>query len=631
MKNLIILLSLVWSCLATSKIIPIEDFIKPPEFITVKISPDGSKLVGVMRLNDRDKVAVIDLKNMTPLSAKDFGEDRIIRGVTWANNDTVLMTVAKSVGYLDRKGKWDGIYAMRFDGKNSSALFSPENTYGVSIIDGLPKQKRKILIVERKAGGAHIYEYDLRSERTKVKAQPADKHAGLPSLNLKNQPIVAVGYHYDTESTYLWYKTGEAKSWNHLDLAKGKKEVTTSFGGNSSDPNFVYILSNHDAPTVGLFKLNLTNGKMKKIYRNDTVDIMGSIENQNGEAIGFVLEPGYPEVVWVNKKDPIAVIYQGLKQAFPGEQINLYNYTNDNKKMIFNVSSDKNSGEFFLLDLEKNKIKPLVKNRSWIDPKEMASMKPISITARDGIELHGYLTLPPGKEPKNLPLVVNPHGGPHGVRDFWGYNPEVQLLANRGYAVLQLDYRGSGGYGREFQMSGYRKWGREMQDDLTDATLWAVDQGIADKERLCLYGGSYGGYATLQGLVREPDLYKCGVGYVGVYDLKVWKRCSDTVSKGGSRGQRYLTKVHGTDKAELEAYSPAYNTNKIKAKVFLAHGEDDVRVPMCQLNSLVKGLKASGVDYEVMTRDEGHGYQDPKNRMDFYSRLLSFLDENIGH
>ncbi len=630
MKNLIILLSLVWSCLATSKTIPIEDFIKPSEFVTVSISPDGSKLAGVLELEDRDKVAVIDLKSMKPLSAKEFGEKRKVRNITWANNDTVLMSVQKIEGYLDRKGKWDGIYAMKFNGKNSKAIFAPGNTYGVSIIDGMPNNKRKILIREAKRGGVHNFIYDLRSKKSKMLAMPADKYASAPSLDTKYRPVVSVGFDLDTESTYLQYKTGESKSWKKLDLAEGKKEITTYFGGNSNEPNIVYILSNHDAPTVGLFKLNLTNGNLKLLYRNDKVDISGSIENAENETIGFTLVPDYPEVVWVNKKDPITLVYKGLKQSFPGQAIDIFNFTLDKKQMVFRVSSDTNPGEYFLLDLSTNKIKSLVKKRSWMDPKEMAKMKSITIKARDGKELHGYLTLPPGKDPKNLPFVINPHGGPI-ARDYWGFNPEVQLMANRGYAVLQLNYRGSSGYGLDFQQAGYLKWGSEMQDDLTDATMWAVNQGIADKERLCIYGGSYGGYATLQSLVREPDLYKCGIGYVGVYDLKKMRTCGDTAAKNGKRGRDYLTKINGTDNNMLREFSPAFNTNKIKAKVLLAHGEDDVRVPMCQLNSLVKGLKSTGVDYEVMTRDEGHGYQDPKNRMDFYSRLLSFLDENIGH
>ncbi len=636
MKKLLILSLLFLSGIVNSKTIPLEDFTKPSEFTNVSISPDGKKLAGVMELDGMDKVTIIDLKNMKPLSAKTFGENRRVGNLTWANDDTILMSVNKRVGNLDRKGKWDGIYAMRFDGKKSKALFvggsatKGSNTFGVSIIDGLINDKNHIMIREFKRGGAHVFKYNMKSERKTMMSEPADKYSGAPFLNKKNQPIVATSFNPITRNTFVYYKRGDAKNWQKLNLAGNNTDVTFNFGGNSKDPNEVYILSNHDAPTVGVFKLNLNTGTLKKIYRNDLVDITAPIQNPQKETIGFILMPGYPEILWVNKKDPISIAYKGLKQAFPNSYVFINNYTRDNNQMVFRVSSDINPGEFYILDLTKNKIKPLINSRSWINMKEMSSMKPITITARDGVELHGYLTLPKGKEAKNLPLVVNPHGGPHGPRDQWGYNPEIQLMANRGYAVVQINFRGSGGYGVDFQKSGHMKWGREMQDDVTDATLWAIDQGIADKERVCLYGGSYGGYATLQGLVREPDLYKCGIGYVGVYDLKKMRTCGDIASKGGY-GRKFLNRVIGKDDAELKANSPAYNTDKIKAKVFLAHGEDDVRVPMCQLNSLVKSLKTSGVDYEVMVRDEGHGYQDPQNKIDFYSRLISFLDENIGH
>ena len=636
-KNKLIIISLLlWAGFVTGKILPLEDFTKPSEFTNVSISPDGKKLAGVMELDGMDKVAIIDLKNMKPLSAKTFGENRRVGNLTWANDDMILMSVNKRVGNLDRKGKWDGIYAMRFDGKQSSALFTggsatqKSNTFGVSIIDGLVDDKKHILIREAKIGGAHVYKFNLKSKRRTMKSEPADKYSDAPSLNIKHEPIVSLAFDPISRNTFIYYKQGHLKNWTKLDLGGNKTDVTFRFGGNTNNPNEVYILSNHDASTVGVFKLNLTNGNLKLIYRNDIVDITGGIQNPAKETIGFIFMPGYPEILWVDKKDPIAVAFKGLQQAFPNSYITINNYTRDNNQMVFRVFSDVNPGEFYILDLAKQKIKPLVNSRPWVNMKEMSHMKPISITARDGVELHGYLTLPIGKEAKNLPLVVNPHGGPHGPRDQWGYNPEIQLMANRGYAVVQINFRGSGGYGVDFEKSGHMKWGREMQDDVTDATLWAIDQGIADKDRVCLYGGSYGGYATLQGLVREPDLYKCGIGYVGVYDLKKMRTCGDIASRGSS-GKKFLNRVIGKDDAELKANSPSYNTDKIKAKVFIAHGEDDVRVPMCQLNSLVKSLEISGVDHEVMTRDEGHGYQDPQNKIDFYSRLLSFLDENIGH
>ena len=630
-KYAILLLILV-STVGFSKQLSVDDFMKSPEFTNVSISPDGKRLAGVMELDGMDKVAIIDLKNMKPLSAKTFGENRRVGNLTWSSNEVILMSVNKRVGNLDRKGRWDGVYAMRFDGKKDQTIFAPaskaQRGSSVAIVDGLEDDPKRIIIREFKGGGQHTFIYNLRSGKRKVLAEPADKYAGAPFLNTKNESVVASAFNPVSRNTYIHYKTGSAGSWNKLDLAGDKKDVRVSFGGMSTDPNFAYILSNHDGTTSGIFKLNLSSGNLEKIYQHGTVDILGPIRNQDNETIGFTLMPGYPEVVWVDTKDPITLIYKGLKQSFAGQNIRIFNYTSDNKEMIFSTSSDKNSGEFYHLNLSNNKIKPLFKTRNWLEPSEMSEMKPITFTSRDGVELHGYLTLPKGKDPKNLPLVVNPHGGPHGPRDMWGFNPEIQLMASRGYAVIQVDFRGSGGYGKDFEESGYMKWGREMQNDVTDATLWAVEQGYADKDRLCLYGGSYGGYATLQGLVREPDLYKCGIGYVGVYDLKKMRTCGDIVVYGN---KDFLNRVIGKDSDELEANSPAYNTDKIKANVFLAHGEDDVRVPMCQLKLLVKNLEKSGVNHEVMVRDEGHGYQDPKNKHDFYTRLLSFLDENIGH
>jgi dipeptidyl aminopeptidase/acylaminoacyl peptidase len=219
------------------------------------------------------------------------------------------------------------------------------------------------------------------------------------------------------------------------------------------------------------------------------------------------------------------------------------------------------------------------------------------------------------------------HGGPHGPRDFWGWNREAQFLASRGYAVVSVNFRGSGGYGKAFEESGYLEWGGKMINDMTDATLWMVENGYADKDRLCVYGGSYGGYGTLQSLVREPDLYKCGIGYVGVYDLFEMKKAGDIPKR--ESGRKFLDRVLGTDDARLRAFSPALNVEKIKADLFIAHGSDDVRVPMEQYESLSSNLKRMNKPYISMIRDEGHGYQLDQNKRDFYTQMEQFLSRNL--
>ncbi|MCG8464102.1 MAG: prolyl oligopeptidase family serine peptidase, partial [Xanthomonadales bacterium] len=266
--------------------------------------------------------------------------------------------------------------------------------------------------------------------------------------------------------------------------------------------------------------------------------------------------------------------------------------------------------------------------RSWIDKQRLRPVQNIELTARDGQKLRGYLTLP-ADEKKPYPLVVLPHGGPFGIRDYRDFNGEVQLLAHNGYAVLQVNFRGSGGYGTAFEKAGHRQWGQAMQDDLTDATQWLVEQGYADKNRMCIFGASYGGYAALMGVIREPDLYRCAIGYAGVYDLNMM------YEEGGLRyysdGVTYLERTLGEDSPELKAYSPVHQVDKIKVPLFIAHGGEDRVVPDEHAKALRDALKDANKEFEWLHyRREVHGFANQEHLQAFYSKVLAFLDEHIG-
>lgn len=265
-----------------------------------------------------------------------------------------------------------------------------------------------------------------------------------------------------------------------------------------------------------------------------------------------------------------------------------------------------------------------------LDPNQLSPMQPFTITARDGMTLPGYLTLPKGAEKGDkLPMIVNVHGGPHGPRDMWGFNAENQFFANRGYAVLQVNFRGSGGYGSEFLEAGYGEWGRAMQNDVTDATQWAIDEGYADADRICIYGGSYGGYAAMMGVAKEPDLYQCGVGYVGVYSLPLMFEAGD-ISRNQS-GEKYLERVLGTDMNVLKANSPVNLVDNIKADILLVHGAKDVRVPIEHYEQLKSALNRADKPYQTLVKDdEGHGFQKEANKFELYKRLEQFFEKHIG-
>ena len=266
--------------------------------------------------------------------------------------------------------------------------------------------------------------------------------------------------------------------------------------------------------------------------------------------------------------------------------------------------------------------------REWQDPETMATMRPIEFAARDGQRIHGYVTLPRGSDGKQLPMVVLPHGGPFGIFDSWGYDTDPQVLAAAGYAVLQINFRGSGAHGRAFEQAGGREWGGLMQDDVTDGTRWAVSEGIADPARICIYGASYGGYAALMGAAREPSLYRCAAGYVGVYDLPLMFREGDM--RQLESGRTYLREWIG-EPAELGKVSPVNLATSIKVPVFLAAGGKDERAPIEHSERMEKALRAAGVPVETLfVRTEGHGFFTEEHRAEFYSRLLAFLDRNIG-
>jgi dipeptidyl aminopeptidase/acylaminoacyl peptidase len=302
--------------------------------------------------------------------------------------------------------------------------------------------------------------------------------------------------------------------------------------------------------------------------------------------------------------------------------------TDDGSTALVRVSNDRNPGDYYLFDTRTLKATYGLSNREWLDPDDMNPVAPIEFKARDGLAIHGYLTRPKGSEGKRLPMVVMPHGGPFGIRDYWGFNEEAQILATAGYAVLQVNFRGSGGYGRDFRYAGARQWGGTMQDDVTDATRWAVGQGIADAGRVCLYGASYGGYASLMGVAKEPALYRCAVGYVGVYDLPTMHTAGD-ISERAS-GRNFVNEWIGP-RDQVAAVSPTRLADRIKVPVFLAAGGEDERAPIEHSRMMERALQKAGVPVETLYFDtEGHGFYLPEHRREFYTKLLAFLSRNLG-
>ena len=324
--------------------------------------------------------------------------------------------------------------------------------------------------------------------------------------------------------------------------------------------------------------------------------------------------------------------FRKLQAQLPGYQVSTTATNKAEDMKIVYAGNDRTRGTYYLYDVKADKLTKIADLAPWIQAEEMAEMIPVSYPSRDGLTIEGYLTLPAGltmETARQLPVVVNPHGGPW-ARDSWGYNPEVQFLANRGYAVLQMNFRGSTGYGRKFKELSYKQWGQTMQNDITDGVRWLISQGIADSTRIAIYGGSYGGYATLAGLTYTPDLYACGVDYVGVSNLftflqtipPYWKPMLDMMYEMVGDPQK--------DSTMLAAYSPALNADKIKAPLLVVQGANDPRVNKAESDQMVAALRARGVDVDYMVKDnEGHGFHNEENRFAFYRTMERFLAKHL--
>jgi dipeptidyl aminopeptidase/acylaminoacyl peptidase len=347
-----------------------------------------------------------------------------------------------------------------------------------------------------------------------------------------------------------------------------------------------------------------------------------SFDKSTNDLLSVYFDADYPDVQIINAEHPQSKWLPQLFSVFNGDTVNITSSTKDNELMVVQVEGDKTPKQFHLFNSKEKKMDYLLNSRSWIAPKEMSEVKPIEVTARDGLKLHGYFTLP-NDISKDVPLIVMPHGGPHGPRDFWKYNSTVQFLASRGYAVLQVNFRGSGGYGVGFEEMGHREWGNKIQLDIIDATHWAQKQKHIAKNKTCILGASFGGYSALMAPTIAPESYQCAIGFVGVYDLALLFEEGDTSTV--RFGQNYLLEVLGDDKKELAKYSPVAQVEKLQLPILLVHGEKDHRADFEHFELMKVALEKHDKDFDSLVFDEeGHGIRSEDNRAIYFSKVEDF-------
>lgn len=625
MRRYVVLLAVligVASMAAQAREIPVRDFFKDPEFSNVSLSPTGEYITVSVPKGDRTVLAAFRVQDMKLVGKWDDGANRHIDEVRWVNDERFIMYISTKLGRYDFRVGSPDMYASDVDGARRK-MIPNGNTY--HIVDTLDNDPRTILVA-RSIDKAFMFKLDVYSGETRPYAT-APLRYGTFLVDAEGEVRYAIGSEEDLESITL---RRDGREWVEVHRASMGGGQRTPLGFDESGRKAYFQV---DTGT-GVPRLTLgepESGGEQVVSSNPNVEpgrLLWSSDEKSILAVEYL--DGLPTYHFVDTDHPESRVYASLISAFPEHAVGFRGISKDGRYILLTAYSEIDPGSYYLFDRQSGKARFLLSARDWIKPEEMSPMTPITLTARDGVKLHGYLTLPRGSTGRNLPLVLHPHGGPHGIRDDWGFNPEVQFLANRGYAVLQVNFRGSGGYGNAFERMGYRNWGKAMVDDMTDAVRWAIAQGIADKGRICTYGASYGGYAALQAVVREPDLYGCAIGYVGVYSLPLMFDDGDIPRR--KSGRHYLNQVMPGSLADQQAQSPAYNVDRIDVPVMLVQGAKDERVPISQYKLLVERLTRAGKPPEVTIVEprEGHGFYDIENNVRLYTAMEAFLDKHIG-
>ncbi|MGQ8366986.1 alpha/beta hydrolase family protein [Glaciecola sp. 1036] len=625
----------------------LEKYAKHAQYLDIKISPNGTYLAQTSRNEDGEVyLTVLDLKEQKIVSISQGRGKESVNSFDWVNDERLVLGMAREVGALESPGGTGELIGMNADGSNNVILTGWRAESGdrrfAQIIDYLPEDPDTVLVLTRELTGKdtyyEIYKMKVSNGRKSIVTRlPLRAYQGAGArviLDNNGNALAMTGANpnEDNKETLLARESVDAE-WKVV-MENGAYEPSFTPYVFLEDNETMIGTSTLETDTWSIATYNLKTKKHEVLASHPKVDISPILYEKNGkvtEVLGATYEYDAIEAIFFGgvKNTVDQRIIASLRNTFKGQVVSITSATQDNSKIIIRVGNANNPTVFYLFDKSISKLVKLAEARPWLNELDMPESKIITYKSRDGLEISAVLTLPHG-EAKDLPFVLLPHGGPHGIKDtITGMDPDAKVLASHGYAVLQPNYRGSGGYGLPFLKSGFRNWGTKMIDDMTDGTMYLVNEGIVDKNRMCVYGASYGGYAALQNVIREPDLYQCTIGFVGVYDLDMMYDEGDIPENDA--GTNYLDRILPPKGEARDFQSPVKNVDKLKVPVFIIQGEDDQRVPKEQAFALKAALDAKNHPYEWMMKDgEGHGFYKPENNVERWEAMLKFLDKHTA-
>lgn len=628
MRLSILLAAALLSCAPASFAEPpkqyeVRDFFRNPERSSFRLSPDGKTLAFMQPYEQRMNIFIqqLDAKGQPQGEAKRLTSEtaRDIGGYFWKGDKHLL--------YVKDFGGDENFHVVSVatDGSGVKDL-TPYEKVQAAVIDDLEDDAQHVLVQHNKRD-KQIFDVFRVNVASGEAVLIAENPGNITGWLTDHDGRLRVATTTEGVNTSLLYRDSENGKFRTL--------LTTSFKESvgplqfSPDNKLLYVNSNRGRDKSAIRTLDPATGKEGEVLFEHPAYDAGGLEYSR---LRKKIE-SFSVTTWKQERkvvDPIAAQrYATLAKKLPGYEFGLQSHSKDETKWIVAAYNDRTQGARYLFDTTSGTVSKLADIAPWLAEADLAEMKPIKYKTRDGLSIEGYLTLPKGVAASKLPVVVNPHGGPW-ARDEWGYNPEVQLLANRGYAVLQMNFRGSTGYGRKFWESSFKQWGGTMQDDITDGVQWLIKEGIADPKRIAIYGGSYGGYATLSGITKTPDLFAAAVDYVGVSNMFTFL---NSLPPYWEPFRKMLYEMAGdptTDKDMLRAVSPVYNVDKIKTPLLVVQGANDPRVNKAESEQIVAALRKRGVSVEYLLKDnEGHGFSNEENQIEFYEAMVKFLGQHI--
>ncbi len=625
---------------SATDLIPVRDFARHGQLAYPRLSPDGKHVAVRWDNGDSHALLVYSVDDMSrPLSMLRMPKYEVPADIVWTSNTRLIVEKGREYGSLDKASATGEIIATDLDGKHQDYLYGYNakagrraatrgTDRGWGFYNGRPRPADGTFYMLAQSWDSqnHNLLYRVNADHNTRELIGDIDVAGMDFM-VGADKTAHFAFGRNNKYQYVVYRRLGSR-W----VALSADKVGGSFTPLDYAPDHqrIYASYNRGTGPEALVEMDEDGGN-RTTLASDPFSSIGGIQWTALPERPFATSPatGIPKVSYIDPNLPAAKLHMALSKSFPGEYVDFINYSEDGGQLLFTVTSDRDPGSVYLIDTHTFKVRKLFAFEPWIDPSKMAERRPLHFKASDGREIEVILTLPPGRGESNLPMVLVPHGGPIGVQDDWGYDTSAQFLASRGYLVLQVNYIGSSGRGIGFRDAGNMNWATGIQQELIDSVKWAIAQKYADADRVCIFGGSFGGYSALMAPIRAPGMFKCAVGYAGVYDLELMYKKGDVYQS--EQGRNALREELGDDPVQLAAISPTHLADKITVPVFLIHGEDDRRAPFAHAKEMRDALEAAHKTFEWMSKPgEGHGFYDEDNNVELYTRLQAFLEKYIG-